>query len=128
MMRTVAVAAVLLLPEIAAADEVRHMSFGSFMVGSYAASQDRCGANDKSAVTIAANKFTMADDACDVRWIVETVGRNGVFFSAHGACTRKDRSEPKVMDVIFQPAGDGRLLIGDGFDNLRPYVRCRAKQ
>ena len=120
-------AAVLLLPEIAAADEIRHTSFASFMVGTYAASQDRCGANDKSAVTIAATKFTMADDACEVRWIVETVGRNGAFFSAHAACTRKDRSEPKVMDVIFQPAGDRRLLIGDSFDNLRPYVRCERR-
>ena len=120
-------AAVLLLPEIAAADEVRHTSFGSFMVGSYAASADRCGANDKSNVSIAATKFTMADDACDVRWIVETTGRSGVFFSAHANCTRKDRSEPKVMDVIFQPAGDRRLLVGDSFDNLKPYVRCERR-
>ena len=64
-----------LLPEIAAADEIRHTSFASFMVGTYAASGDRCGANDKSAVTITETKFTMADDACDVRWIVETIGR-----------------------------------------------------
>ncbi len=117
-------AAVLLLPEIAAADEIRHTSFASFMVGAYAASQDRCASNDKSNITIAETKFTMSDDACDVRWIVETVGRNGAFFSAHAACTGKDRSEPKVMDVIFQPAGDGRLLIGDSFDNLKPYMRC----
>jgi hypothetical protein len=31
------------------------------------------------------------------------------------------------MDVIFQPASDGRLLIGDGFDNLKSYQRCRGK-
>jgi hypothetical protein len=124
MMKTVAMGAVLLLPGIAAADEVRHTSFGSFMVGTYAASEDRCGANDKSGVTIAAARFSMADDACDVRWIVETVGRNGAYFSVHAACTRKDRSEPKVTDVIFQPAGDRRLLIGDSFDHLKPYVRC----
>lgn len=121
-------AAVLLLPAIAAADEIRHTSFGSFMVGSYAASEDRCGANDKSDVTISATKFTMADNACDVRWIVETIGRNGAFFSAHAACTRKDRGEPKVQDVIFQPADDRRLLIGDSFDNLKPYVRCGGRR
>ena len=127
MIRTVAIAAVLLLPEIAAADEIRHTSFGSFMVGTYAASEDHCGANDTSAVKIGVTNFTIAEDACDVRWIVETTGRSGVFFSAHANCTRKDRSEPKVMDLIFQPAGDGRLLIGDSFDNLKSYQRCRGK-
>ena len=120
-------AAVLLLPAVAAADEIRHTSFGSFMTGTYAASADRCGASDKSAVTIGVTTFTMAEDACDVRWIVETTGRSGVFFSAHGACSRKGGSEPKVMDVIFQPAGDGRLLVGDSFDNLKPYVRCERR-
>lgn len=124
MMRTVSTAAALLLPAIAAADEIRHTSFGSFMVGTYAASEDRCGANDAAAVTITATKFTMAEDACEVRWIVETIGRNGAYFSAHAACTRKDRSEPQVRDVIFQPATDRQLMVGDSFDNLKPYVRC----
>jgi hypothetical protein len=128
MIRTIGMTVALsVLPQLAAADEVRHTSFGSFMVGSYAASADRCGANDTAAVTIADTKFTMAGDACEVRWIVETIGRNGAFFSAHAACTRKERSEPKVLDVIFQPAGDGRLLIGAGFDNLKPYVRCERR-
>ena len=125
MIRTVAMAAALgALPQLAAADEIRHTSFGSFMLGTYATSQDRCGANDKSTITISATKFTMSDDSCAVRWIVETVGRSGAYFSAHAACTRQGQSDPQVKDVIFQPAREGQLLVGNGFDNLKPYVRC----
>jgi hypothetical protein len=59
-----------------------------------------------------------------VRWIVETVGGGGAFFSAHVACTRKDQSTPRVMDMIFQPESDDKILVGSSFDNLMPYVRC----
>jgi len=120
-------AALGMLPQIAAADEIRHTSFSSFMVGTYAPSQDRCGSDDKSTITISETKFTMSDDSCVVRWIVETVGRNGAYFSTHAACTRKDQSEPRVMDVIFQPSGGRQLLVGSSFDNLKPYVRCRQR-
>jgi hypothetical protein len=112
------------LPAIGAADEIRHTSFGSFMLGTYAASGDRCAANDKSSITISETKFTMSEDSCAVRWIVETVGRSGAIFSVHAACARAAQSTPKVMDVIFQPTNDEGLLVGSSFDNLKPYVRC----
>ena len=126
MIRTVAVAAILgATPCIGEADEIRHGSFGNFMRGTYATSEDLCTSNDKSNITIADTKFTMSDDNCAVRWIVETAGRGGnIFFSAHADCSRPDQKQPTVKDVIFSPSGDQRLMIGSSFETLKPYVRC----
>ena len=83
MMRTIpailpAILAVSVLPsQRAGADEVRHTTFPSVLVGRWAPSAELCTAKDKSNVTIAADGYSTADGKCSVRWIVETPGSRG---------------------------------------------------
>ena len=121
-----AILAVSALPaQRAGADEVRHTTFPSVLVGTWAPSAELCAAKDKSSITIAADGYSTADGKCSVGWIVETAGSRGPNYAVHAKCegdTQNARAD--VVNMILRPEGGDRVSIGKSFTDLKPYLRC----
>ena len=131
MMRTIpailpAILAVSVLPsQRAGADEVRHTTFPSVLVGRWAPSAELCTAKDKSNVTIAADGYSTADGKCSVRWIVETPGSRGPNYAIHAQCESDGQpAKADVINMILRPEGGDKISIGRSFTDLKPYLRC----
>jgi len=121
-----AVLAVSVLPsQRAGADEVRHTTFPSVLVGRWAPTAELCAAKDKSNVTIAADGYSTADGKCRVRWIVETAGSRGPNYAVHAQCEGDAQpAKADVVNMILRPEGGDRLSVGTSFTDLKPYLRC----
>jgi hypothetical protein len=132
MMRTsfaifLAITAVSALPSRrAAADEIRHTTFPSVLVGRWAPSAELCRANDKSNIAIAVDGYNTADGKCSVRWIVETAGSLGPNYAVHAQCEGDTQpAKPDVVNMILRPEGGDKVSIGTSFTDLKPYLRCQ---
>jgi hypothetical protein len=116
-----------LLPQRAAADEVRHTTFPAALVGRWAPSAELCAARDKSNITIAADGYSTANGKCSVRWIVETPGSHGPNYAVHAACEGDaQQARADVVNMILRPEGADGVSIGTSFTDLKPYLRCPA--
>ena len=131
MMRTtsaisLAILAVSTLPsQRAGADEVRHTTFTSVLVGRWAPSAELCAAKDKSNVTIAADGYSTADGKCSVRWIVGPAGWLGPNYAVHARCEGDGQAaKADVVNMILRPESADRVSIGTSFTDLKPYLRC----
>jgi hypothetical protein len=131
MMRTAitilpAILAVSALPsQRAGADEIRHTTFPSVLVGRWAPSAELCAAKDKSNVTIAADGYSTANGKCSVRWIVETAGSLGPNYAVHAQCEADGQpAKADVVNMILRPEGGDKVSIGTSFTDLKPYLRC----
>jgi hypothetical protein len=121
-----AILAVSALPsQRAGADEIRHTTFPSVLVGRWAPSAELCAANDKSNVAIAADGYSTANGKCSVRWIVETAGSLGPNYAVHAQCEADGRpAKADVVNMILRPEAGDRVSIGTSFTDLKPYLRC----
>jgi hypothetical protein len=109
----------------ASADEVRHTTFPSVLVGTWASSAEFCAAKDKSNITIAADGYSTANGKCSVRWIVETAGSLGPNYAVHAQCEADGQpAKADVVNMILRPEAGDRLSIGTSFTDLKPYLRC----
>jgi hypothetical protein len=133
MMRTVTaiLAAILAIPALlsqrAVADEIRHLTFPSVLLGRWAPSAELCAAKDKSNITIAADGYSTADGKCSVRWIVETAGSRGPNYAVHAQCEADGQpAKADVVNLILRPEGSDQVVIGKSFTDLKPYLRCPA--
>jgi hypothetical protein len=131
MKRTVSVivsatfAVVALLSQRAGADEVRHTSFPSVLIGTWAPSAKLCAAKDKSSITVAADGYNTADGKCTVGWIVETPGSRGPNYAVHARCEGDaQNARADVINMILRPDEGGGVSIGKSFADLKPYVHC----
>ncbi|HWS10479.1 MAG TPA: hypothetical protein VN362_21765 [Xanthobacteraceae bacterium] len=131
-MRTVsailfAIFAVSVLPsQRAGADEIRHTTFPSVLVGRWAPSAELCAAKDKSNITVATDGYSTADGKCSVRWIVETAGSLGPNYAVHAQCEGDAQpAKPDVVNMILRPEGGDKVSIGTSFTDLKPYLRCQ---
>ena len=131
MMRTVSailpaiVALAALPPQRAGADEVRHTTFPSVLVGTWAPSAELCAAKDKSNISVAADGYSTADGKCSVRWIVETPGSRGTNYAVHAQCEGDaQNARADVVNMILRPEAGDRISIGKSFTDLKPYLRC----
>jgi hypothetical protein len=131
MMRTsftifLAILAVSTLPsQRAGADEVRHTTFPSVLVGTWAPSAELCAAKDKSNIAIAADGYSTANGKCSVRWIVETAGSLGLNYAVHAQCEADGQpAKADVINMILRPEGGDKVSIGTSFTDLKPYLRC----
>jgi hypothetical protein len=131
MMRTVftilsAILAVSALPsQRAIADEIRHTTFPTVLVGRWAPSAELCAAKDKSNITIAADGYNTANGKCSVRWIVETAGSLGPNYAVHARCEGDAQpAKADVVNMILRPEAGDRVSIGKSFTDLKPYLRC----
>jgi hypothetical protein len=112
-------------PQPAGADEVRHITFPSALVGRWAPSAELCAAKDKSNITIAADGYSTADGKCSVRWIVETPGSLGPNYAVHAQCEGDGQAaRADVVNMILRPEGGDQVSIGRSFTDLKPYLRC----
>ena len=132
MMRTVsailfAIFAVSVLPsQRAGADEIRHTTFPSVLVGRWAPSAELCAAKDKSNITVATDGYSTADGKCSVRWIVETAGSLGPNYAVHAQCEGDAQpAKPDVVNMNLRPEGGDKVSIGTSFTDLKPYLRCQ---
>jgi hypothetical protein len=132
MMRTsfaifLAIMAISALPsQHAGADEIRHTTFPSVLVGRWAPSAELCAAKDKSNITVAADGYSTADGKCSVRWIVETAGSLGPNYAVHAQCEGDAQpAKPDVVNMILRPEGGDKVSIGTSFTDLKPYLRCQ---
>jgi hypothetical protein len=132
MMRTsfaifLAIMAISALPsQHAGADEIRHTTFPSVLVGRWAPSAELCAAKDKSNITVAADGYNTADGKCSVRWIVETPGSLGPNYAVHAQCEGDTQpAKPDVVNMILRPEGSDKVSIGTSFTDLKPYLRCQ---
>jgi hypothetical protein len=133
MMQTVraivlAILAVAALPsQRAGADEIRHLTFPSVLLGRWAPSAELCAAKDKSNIAITADGYSTADGKCSVRWIVETAGSRGPNYAVHAQCEADGQpARADVVNLILRPEGADQVVIGKSFTDLKPYLRCPA--
>src|SRR5580704_8815663 len=121
-----AILAVSALPsQRAGADEIRHTTFPSVLVGRWAPSAELCAAKDKSNITIAADGYSTANGKCSVRWIVETPGSLGPNYAVHAQCEADGQpAKADVVNMILRPEAGDKVSIGTSFTDLKPYLRC----
>jgi hypothetical protein len=131
MMRTsfaifLAIMAISALPsQHAGADEIRHTTFPSVLVGRWAPSAELCAAKDKSNITVAADGYSTANGKCSVRWIVETPGSLGPNYAVHAQCEADGQpAKADVVNMILRPEAGDKVSIGTSFTDLKPYLRC----
>jgi len=121
----VVVAASGLLLQDAVGHEVRHSTFPTALIGSWAETTEHCATKDKSNILIESTKYGDTSGACAVLWIVETPGSQGASYSVHARCTNaKDQAKTQTVNIIIRPQGDDRASIGRSFQDLKTYQRC----
>ena len=121
----VIVAAYGLLLQDAVGHEVRHSTFPSALIGSWAETTEHCATKDKSNISIESAKYGDASGTCAVLWIVETPGSQGASYSVHARCTSaEDQAKTQTVNIIIRPQGDDRASIGPSFEDLKTYQRC----
>ena len=109
----------------AVADEIRHTTFPSAILGTWAESADQCAAKDPSNLLIQPAKYGDGNGSCAVRWIVETAGSQGTNYAIHSLCTSaSDPSKTQVKDIIIRPQGNDLAVMGRSFENMKSYHRC----
>jgi hypothetical protein len=119
------VAASGLLLQDAIGHEVRHSTFPTALIGSWAETTEHCATKDKSNISIESAKYGDASGTCAVLWIVETPGCQGANYSAHARCPNaEDQAKAQTVDIIIRPQGDDRASIGRSFQDLKTYQRC----
>ena len=111
--------------QAAIGDEIRHTRFSGALLGTWAPSQELCGAKDNSNITISEAQFSSPEGNCNVQWIVERAAARGATYGIHARCA--DPSQPDktgAVDLILWPQGSDRISIGKSFDDLKVYQRC----
>jgi len=116
-----------LLSQSAGADSIRHTTFPSALLGTWAETAEQCAANDKSNILIEPAKYGDASGSCDVRWIVETPGSLGANYAVHALCTSAAQpAKTQIVNIIIRPEASGRATMGRSFETLKSYQRCPA--
>ena len=121
----VIVAAYGLLLQDAVGHEVRHSTFPTALIGSWAETTEHCASKDKSNISIESVKYGDASGTCAVLRIVETPASQGANYAVHARCTsEKDQAKTQTVNIIIRSQGDDRASIGRSFQALKPYQRC----
>jgi hypothetical protein len=114
-----------LLMTAAHADIVRLVAFPATLLGTWAEKAEQCATKDKSNVLIETANYGDGSGNCVVRWIVETAGSRGTNYAVHAVCTSASQPDKtQIVNIVIRPQGDGRAVMGRGFDNLKTYLRC----
>src|SRR5690349_2330460 len=93
--------------------------------GHLAETAEQCAAKDKSNIVIAPAKYRDGGGDCEVRWIVETAGSDGINYAVHSVCTSASLPEKtQTKNIIVRPLGPDRAAMGRSFEDLKNYQRC----
>lgn len=107
------------------ADIVRHITFPTALLGTWAENPEQCATKDKSNVVIESANYGDGSGSCAVRWIVETAGSRGANYAVHALCTSASQPDKtQTVNIIIRPQSDGRAVMGRSFDQLKTYMRC----
>ena len=107
------------------ADEIRHVSFPTVMLGTWAETTEQCTAKDKQNIRIEPARYGDGAGDCVVRWIVQTSGTRGVNYAVHALCTSASIPEKtQTVNIIVRPLGEDRAAMGRSFEGLKNYLRC----
>jgi hypothetical protein len=90
--------------------------------------RESCGAGSKAIIKLSATKYVSSAMECIVRGVYETVGAHGSIYSARMQCSRAGRSRGTSANLIIEPGGSDRLLMGSDFNNLQSYRRCQSSK
>jgi hypothetical protein len=111
--------------QIAHADETRRATFPNDMLGTWAETAEQCAAKDKTNILIEPAKYRDGGGDCEVRWIVETAGPDGINYAVHSLCTSASLPEKtQIKDIVVRPLGRDRAAMGRSFEDLKNYQRC----
>src|SRR5262245_52509768 len=129
-MRIVAasIVALMVASQTASADVKRHASIPEPLQGSWAPSSDRCKADDKSVIVLAAKAYTSAEKTCAVDWVAETAAPRGATYSAHLQCPGQPGQPASASNRIIRPDGATQISSGSDFTNLATYQKCPVKE
>ena len=109
------------------ADEIRRANLPATLIGTWAEKSEQCASKDKSNVVIEPVKYGDGSGSCAVRWVVQTAGGKGTNFAVHALCTSAaDQSKTQIVNIIIQPQGSDRAVMGRSFKDLKTYQRCPA--
>ncbi len=116
-----------LLSRAAVGDEVRHTTFESALLGTWAETAEQCTAKDKNNIHIESAKYGDGAGSCDVGWIVETAAPQGTNYAVHAMCTSASiPPKTQVVNILIRPKDKDHALMGRSFDGLKTYQRCPA--
>ena len=119
----------MLLTEVALAGAVvRRGSIPNSYIGSWTRGADSCGAGRKAIIKLSATRYVSSGMKCIVRGVYETAGVNGSIYSARMQCSRAGRSRGTSANLIIEPGGGDRVLMGSDFSNLKSYRRCQSNK
>jgi hypothetical protein len=125
---TVSLAVLALLSRAAVGDEVRHTTFESALIGTWAQTDEQCTAKDKSNIHIESAKYGDGAGSCDVQWIVETAAPHGTNYAVHALCTSASiPPKTQVVNILIRPQDKDHALMGRSFEDLKAYERCPAR-
>jgi hypothetical protein len=114
-----------LFVQVAHADEIRHATVPNAMLGTWAETAEKCAAKDKTNILIEPTKYRDGGGDCEVRWIIETAGSDGINYAVHSLCTSASLPEKtQIVDIIVRPLGQDRAAMGRSFEDLKNYQRC----
>ena len=105
-----------LLVQVAHADEIRHATFPNVMLGTWAETVEQCAAKDKTNIVIQPIKYRDGGGDCEVTWIVETAGSDGINYAVHSICTSASLPErSQTKNIVVRPVwprsrGDGTIV------------------
>jgi hypothetical protein len=117
----------MLLTEIAVAGAVvRHGSIPNSYIGSW--TRETCRARSKAIIKLSATRYVSSGMKCIVRGVYETAGAHGSIYSARMQCSRAGRSRGTSANLIIDPGGGDRVLMGSDFSNLTSYRRCQSNK
>ena len=114
-----------LLVQVVHADEIRHATFPNGMLGTWAETEEQCAAKDKTNILIQPTKYRDGGGDCEVRWIAETAGSDGINYAVHSLCTSASLPEKtQIVDIIVRPLDPDRAAMGRSLEDLKNYQRC----
>jgi hypothetical protein len=117
----------MLLTEIAVAGAVvRHGSIPNSYIGSW--TRETFRARSKAIIKLSATRYVSSGMKCIVRGVYETAGAHGSIYSARMQCSRAGRSRGTSANLIIDPGGGDRVLMGSDFSNLTSYRRCQSNK
>jgi hypothetical protein len=103
--------------------DVRHSVIPVSLHGMWASDAQQCSKAEQ-AIVLAKNSYSGPKGHCAVPWVIESAGTHGTIYSAHLRCPTESGGEGGGT-LLLMPKGADQLAIGDDFDGVKAYERCK---
>jgi hypothetical protein len=116
------------MPQVAAAQFVRHNSIPEDYWGTWASATATCTDEDK--IVLSSHSYANATISCVVNYVRTTPGPKGPTCSAHLQCSNpaEQGKNKTTANLIIRPGDQGQIFVGPELANLNPYQRCSASE